>query len=129
MHFYTDSLHCKALQKAQGKNIKVALSNVCFELWILLHFQINSAPYTSYDDLIRHSSLQSHLQKNGIPSYSKNETTLFQILRNNVEIAKDNATIMNQTTIDSAAAGLTFPYQFNPYTDVHRLLDAIDAFK
>jgi len=35
---YTDDLHKKAQTKAESQGIEVCLTNVCFEVWILLHF-------------------------------------------------------------------------------------------
>ena len=35
-----------ALQKAAGQNIRLAISNPCFEFWYLLHFQEHSAHLT-----------------------------------------------------------------------------------
>ncbi len=36
---------------------------------------------------------------------------------------------MNQATRAAAPAAAIHPHQLNPYTEVHLLLDAIDAFK
>ncbi|HEX6356898.1 RloB family protein [Actinophytocola sp.] len=48
----------KALVAAAQKRVSLAISNPCFEYWLLLHFELCTAPLTCYDDveprLIRH---------------------------------------------------------------------------
>lgn len=52
-----------AIQKAQGQNIRLAISNPCFEFWYLLHFQDYMANLTRQKarELLRHH----------IPDYEK----------------------------------------------------------
>lgn len=38
----------RALRLAADKNVEVALSNPCFELWLLLHFRDHRAPVNGY---------------------------------------------------------------------------------
>jgi hypothetical protein len=48
----------KALTAATKKDVNLAISNPCFEYWLLLHFELCAAPLTCFDDvrsrLIRH---------------------------------------------------------------------------
>jgi len=53
----------EAKQQAQAHNVRLAVSNPCFELWALLHFQDQSA------ELDRHQARQ-RLKKH-LPSYDK----------------------------------------------------------
>lgn len=45
-----------------------------------------------------------------------------------VSKARDNAKKMNKSTLSCSEKGKDQPYQLNPYTDVYKLLDAIDQF-
>jgi len=118
---YPDGLHAEARSKAQANGINIALSNVCFEVWILLHFQPTVAPYDSYADLRKHSKLKEH-----IAGYDKGTKRRFS--NNEVDAARKNAASLNTQTIAGANPDWNQPHQWNPYTDVHDLLDALDEF-
>lgn len=125
---YPDALHEAAFNKAATNNVNIALSNVCFELWILLHFIQNAAPFTSYDNLMSDSGLKQQLQIAGIRNYEKGNAGIFRAVFNGLDQARARAVIMNSVTKGSAAPNKNKPYQLNPYTDVYKLLDAIDDF-
>ncbi len=118
---YPDALHAEARAKAESGGINIVLSNVCFEVWILLHFQATVAPFDSYSDLRKNSKLTKHIQ-----GYDKGEKRLFS--DDEVRAARKNAAKLNSQTIAGANPEWTHPHQWNPYTDVHALLDAIDDF-
>jgi len=125
---YSDALHSKAYNKATSNAINVALTNVCFEVWILLHLIESNACYSSYDDLRSRSPLRSELRKRGIADYDKSDTTIFDAISRDIETAKKRAERMNQATLTSSFDTENAPYKLNPYTKVHALLDAIDDF-
>jgi hypothetical protein len=137
----SDKIHQSAIDKAAGKNIQIAISNVCFELWLLLHFQSVSAAYTSYENLIKESKLKSsyenllkesklksELKKIGIEKYDKTHPHLFDTVREKLPDARARAAQMNSETLKASTADESKPHLLNPYTRVHKLLDAIDAF-
>lgn len=126
---YSDKFHKIAYDKAKPKNISIAISNVCFEVWILLHFQATVKPFSSYDDLIKNSSLRDLCKKRGLDDYEKGNKQFFDILKEKeLDDARTRAERMNQNTRENADLKWTMPYQWNPYTNVHELLDAIDKF-
>ena len=55
---YSHELHAKARDNARRNCIEIAFSNVCFELWILLHFEYTAAPYSTCADLLKKSNLK-----------------------------------------------------------------------
>lgn len=118
---YPDGLHAEARSTAQANGINIALSNVCFEVWILLHFQQAVAPYDSYEDLRKHSKLKEH-----IAGYDKGTRRRFS--NSEVCAARKHAVKLNAETISGANPEWDQPHQWNPYTDVYALLDAIDEF-
>lgn len=121
---YPRKLHQEAYQNASKNGVNVALSNVCFEVWILLHFQKNTATYNSYDDLRRHSDLC----KKHIKNYDKGDKNIFDVIVDRIADARVNAVEMNDNSIKVADVSWTMPFQWNPYSDVYKLLDAIDEF-
>lgn len=73
-----------AIQLANSENIKLAISNPCFEYWILLHYE-NSAPYVmNCSDLI-----SKHL-KNHMPGYDKGSTD-YQGIVDHADLAAERA--------------------------------------
>lgn len=124
---YPDDLHNKAYEKA-GSRVEVAISNVCFEIWILLHFQEVTAPYRNYEDLYKNSQLCNHFEKIGFKKYEKNSASLYSLLDAMVDDAKIRAEKMNDATKNSSEINDPRPYQLNPFTDLHKLLNAIDDF-
>jgi len=118
---YSDKLHAEARTKAKEQGIQIAFSNVCFEVWILLHFQKTVASYASYSDLQKRSKLKTHIK-----GYDKGEKRLFS--KEEILTARNNAKALNKQTICGANPRWNHSYQWNPYTNVYKLLDAIDEF-
>lgn len=126
---YPDENHKIAYDRAKPKNISIAISNVCFEVWLLLHFQDTVRPYSSYQDLENNSELRQECKKRGLLDYEKGNKQLFEIFEEEeLNDAKTRAKRMNQNTQRDADPNWTNPYQWNPYTNVHELLQAIDQF-
>lgn len=125
---YPHTLHAKAWDKARANNINIALSNVCFELWVLLHFRLHEAPHDNYDDFYKNSGIKDELRKVGIDNYDKGCVHLYSRLSGGVEKARRRAAILNQRARETAANETDKPFILGCYTDIHILLDAIDAF-
>jgi hypothetical protein len=125
---HSDKLHADAYEKAQQKDINLAISNVCFELWLLLHFRDSTASYSSYDDLIKNSPLRADCKARGLADYDKGNKQLFgKLSEADITQARRRAEKINQAS-QAAATSPQRPYQRNPYTNVHELLAAIDDF-
>lgn len=123
---YTDSLHQKALDLASRENINVSLTNVCFEVWLLLHMRYSDAPYTSFDNLLNESPFKTELKKLGITKYKKADETVFNLISNSISEARERAEKMNKATLKISSVPMTKPHLLNPFTGIHYLLDAID---
>jgi len=54
-----------ALQKAKANRINVALSNPCFEFWLLLHDEFTTAPFPKCENVIR------RIKDKFVPDYEK----------------------------------------------------------
>ena len=122
-HKYADVLHAETRSIADSHDINIALSNVCFEVWLLLHFENGIGPFENFDDLWHRSPLKKHL-----PHYQKGDHSLYPKLKNGLASARENAESLNKRTRDGSDPRERFPHQWNPYTDIHKLLSAIDQF-
>jgi hypothetical protein len=122
-HKYPALIHRQARNKANANDIKIAFSNVCFEVWILLHFEQHLGSFDSYDDLWKRSRL-----RNNLPNYEKGCRNLYDRLKDRVSNARQNAKKMNAHTERHADSSWKHLDQWNPYTDFGDLLDAIDCF-
>lgn len=125
---YPDAFHAKAYASAKANDINIALSNVCFEYWLLLHFTNTNAPYSSFSDLIAQSALKAHIRDLTGKSYEKGSREIYGILSNQISVARSRAISINSQTLAASPPGANKPYQLNPYTDIPALLEAIDSF-
>lgn len=126
---YSHELHAKARAKADKAGIEIALCNVCFEYWVLIHLVDTDAPYTSYDDLITNSSLRDEMKAQCGCDYDKSARSLYDVLKDKLPVARSRATRLNVRGQDRAEAGCEQPHRINPYVGIVELLDAIDEFK
>lgn len=125
---YSDALHAKARAKANKEGIKIALCNVCFEYWLLIHLVDTDAPYSSYDDLIQTSAFRAEMKAQCGCVYEKSTKTIFDLLRPYVAKARTRATRLNAKGRESVAVGRDQEHHINPYVGIVDLLNAIDAF-
>jgi len=125
---YSNKLHSKARKKAKDNNIELALSNVCFEYWILLHFVYTTGPYRSCDDLIKNSNLRKFIKELGIQDYDKGLPLLFDKLKEKIPYAIQNAEKLKKQALDSSQPGKSAPHFLNPYVDVHEMFQDIKNF-
>lgn len=122
-----ESIHLKAFKAASENGVEVAFSNVCFEVWLLLHKQDGCAPYVSCEDLLRRSALMHHF-----PGYKKGCRREFA--GDDIMNARKRAVKMNAQTCNVKVGefkdniDLSRLVKLNPYTNFYRLLDAIDVF-
>lgn len=101
---------------AARKNIQVAISNPCFELWYLLHFRYTTRAFNSYEEVV--AELRKH-----ITNYDK-AVDVYGRLEDYLGTAVDNAKRLEQYQIDNQH---TYPFgvEVNPFTDVYRLVDVL----
>ncbi len=99
-----------AKQLAHANDIKLAISNPCFELWLLLHFR--ECPGAQH-----RQKIQTMLKK-CVPAYDKSVD--FESYRANCRTAIDRA-----RSLDRLAEQINEPGR-NPTTTVYKLLQEID---
>jgi len=127
---YSNELHHEARVLADKNNIEIAFSNVCFELWLLLHMEYSAASYDSCDNLLKKSKLKSLLRARGISDYDKGFAFLFDTLKNEngVENAMRNSNKLRSFVLSGAEQGKEQPHQINPYIDVQDMFADMDNF-
>jgi len=100
-----------ALQQAVANGIQVALSNPCFELWILLHFENHRADIDS--------RAAGHACRKYLPKYEKHIT--FAELKDQYPTAVDRARALEAWQVSRGNA------RGNPSTNVHTLTERLHA--
>lgn len=104
------------LEQARSKQINVAYSNPCFELWLLIHL----VDHDAYDNRVE---VQKKLE-DACPSYRRDRKFFkFNALAPYLSDAKNRAIKMISRRVDEGNPG------GNPYTDVHLLLSAIEEMR
>lgn len=106
----------QAMARAKDKNIKVAYSNPCVEIWFLLHFEYRNTAIDR-DELVK--KLEQDYR------YKKNK--LFSLNQDQQNVAINNATKLIQSWVDTQ--GTTKPATDNPSTTVHDLVALLNGFK
>lgn len=119
---YSEKLHAQARDLACRHGIHIALSNVCFEVWLLLHKQRTCAACNSCAELLGRADFKAAFD--GYEKGSPCTLTREQIIQ-----ARDRAEKLNANTIAGADKDWKVPSKWNPYTNVHELLVAIDRFQ
>lgn len=125
---YSHQLHHNARQKAEKNGINIAFSNVCFELWLLLHFRFSSACYNSCDDLLKRSELKCDLKNLGINDYEKGSPIIFDKIKHLVCTAISNSERLKVQALQTAEHKKSLPHHLNPYVDVHEMFQDIKNF-
>ena len=103
--------HPESFDRARARHINIAFSSVCFEYWILLHFEYTTAAFANCDAVI--NRLRNH-----IADYEKNEN-YYDILRPNTETA---ITRSDQVKVHWETVGNGQIWTLNPYTNVGDLV-------
>jgi hypothetical protein len=99
----------EAAQRAQAQGIELAVSNPCFELWLLLHFRESPGA--------RHRHDLQHMLADFLPKYDKHLD--FAMLQNGIPDASRRAMRLDQDAEEEGESGR------NPTTGVYRLADSI----
>ncbi len=108
-----DSSLSKALNKAKANDLEVALSNPCFEFWLLLHFVKTGKLFQSSKEVSK--ELKKHY-----PHYAKGDGSIFHQIYSDTDQAMTNAEAILEEK------GCSEDLQdCNPSTHVHRLVQEL----
>ena len=101
---------------AARSNIRLLISNPCFEFWYLLHFQYTSKHLKDYNAAKK--ELLSYF-----PEYEKTDDVYEQLLPY-MEQAIQNAHRLERYHIENGES-VPFTIAANPYTEVYQLIEAL----
>ncbi|MFZ4580430.1 MAG: RloB family protein [Myxococcota bacterium] len=108
----------EACNLAEGCGVQLAVSNPCFELWVLLHFEYrNTAVH-------RHDVQRILADKAYIPAYDKAMPGLFAALEDRMAAATRHA-----EQLRAAHAAVAALPRSNPSSDVDLLLKSLGVVK
>lgn len=112
----------RAIDLARKEKLKIAYSNECFELWLLLHFKYTSAPLCAKEYI---EKLNSCLSKVSKKKYTKSMKNIHELICE----FEANA-IKNAEKLMRFHAGKNIPIsKKNPSTTVHLLVKRISEVK
>ena len=112
--------HEEAYRLAEANGINIALSAISVEVWLLLHFTPTPKAYLNSDGAVR--ALRLHLS-----NYAKGNSGIFEKLKELLPSARRNADALQRRQERNNPDSK--PYERNPYTSFHLLLNAIDQIK
>lgn len=110
----------KSIERAAKLKIGTIKSVPCFEYWILLHFRNHTAPYARTGESSPCACCLRDVKKEW-RDYSKGRKQVYTELERRLADARQRA---EQRLVAAHADGST-----NPSTEIHHLLDAMDALK
>lgn len=105
-----------ARSSAVANDVFLAVSNKCFEYWVLLHFRECTTPTIDCDTIVK--MVRS---KDCIPGYSKGGCD-YSMAMPNVNVACDRAKKLRE---DGIARGCRKPEDQNPCTEVYKLVNSL----
>lgn len=101
-------------EKQTVNEIEIAFSVVCFEYWVLLHFEKTTRLFSDCDNV------GSYIRQKYFPEYEKSRNN-YHNLKDKISIAIENATWCSKQNQTDLNDGLK-PYQLQAYTNVHELI-------
>lgn len=107
----------QALITARDNKINVGLSVVCFEFWILLHFEKTTRSFDKCDDVIR------YIKKKYIPYYEK-KINYYDLLKDKITDAINNAGWLQKQVSNDMEHGVKIQ-DLPSYTNVHLLVNKL----
>lgn len=113
--------HAPAWQNARISKIKIALSCISFEAWILLHHTYTTKGFLNSNEL------EKHIKREFDQQYSKSDSNIFLKLKTRLKTAQKNAAHLDEH--NKKVNHGKKPYDINPFTDIHKLLHAMLNFK
>lgn len=107
----------KEIQQLEAKNgvEKFIVSNPCFEVWYLLHYEYSTRSYINADAVIR--ELKKHF-----PGYEKT-SDMYPVLKGNMDEAIANAEKLEE--YHKVEEHMHPDTACNPYTDVHKVVNVL----
>ncbi len=107
----------KAINMAESNKIDIALSIICFEYWILLHFERTTKAFTKCDRVIK------YIKNSHFPDYEKC-SNCYNDLKDKIPYAIENGKWLEKQTKNDIQRG-THYYNLSAFTNVHKLVEKL----
>ena len=106
-----------AIQKCSALRYNAVVSNQCFEVWFLLH-------YNFFDSALHRNEIFKHISVKIDKNYTKNKTMdMYTLLKNQIKTALRNAVRLENSYTETSIANR------NPYTMAHTLVNRLYELK
>lgn len=105
----------EAFQSAIDTKINKAFSSVCFEFWIILHFEFTTRSFKNGDEVV------SYLKSRHYPLYKKGQNFYIN-LKPRIDTAIKHAKKICDKAHEDIEDGHTKLCDYNPYTNIHELV-------
>lgn len=106
-----------AINIAEANRVEVALSIICFEYWVLLHFERTTKAFTRSDEVIK------YIKKNHFAEYEKC-SNCYPLLKDKTLEAIANAKWAEIQLLQSMKKGDRY-YSLDAYTNIHKLVEKL----
>ncbi|MDH4330311.1 MAG: RloB family protein [Candidatus Moranbacteria bacterium] len=113
----------RLIAMAEDNNIKIALMNECFELWILLHFERLTSPVYRGKDIEKR--IQKFFKKNKLGEFKKNQSVFKTLLPFQAQ-AISNAKKLLSMDYEKIDWVEILSKNGNPTTSIHFLIEEIN---
>jgi hypothetical protein len=119
-----DHKHLKyTFEESKKRNFDIAFSNICIEIWFLLHFQENPALFSNC------SEAKSYLRK-FIDGYHETFPRIYEKLKDLESTAIKNSEKLYAMKQGDLKNGIyNYEWELNPYTTMHKLIKFLRSFK
>lgn len=104
----------KAILTAEANKIMIALSVICFEYWVLLHYEQTTKSFRKCENII------SYIKKNHFAEYQKCDNC-YEVLKDKVHTAIANGLWLDKQVENDFDRGIR-SYEMSAYTNVHSLV-------
>jgi len=112
-----------AIKKAHKNNIKIAYTNECFELWIILHFELLTSPIKRGKDM--EIKIQKLFKKYKLGTFKKNQK-VFSLLQSYQNLAISNSKKLSPASYDKIGWNKVLSGEGNPSSNIHMLIEEIN---
>ena len=110
------------IETAKANGIKVALSVICFEYWVLLHFEKTTKPFSKGDEIVSYFKKKKYLK-----NYQKN-LCCYETLKDRLPTAITNAKWLAKQNQNDIDRGVKI-HDLEAHTDVHILVEKLINLK
>lgn len=107
----------RAINMAEGNKINVALSIICFEYWVLLHFEKTTRAFSRCDEVIK------HIKRHHFSQYEKC-SNCYDYLKDKIPFAIENGKWLENQVKNDIQRGTRY-YELGAFTNIHKLIEKL----